>query len=401
MLRHLFTLMWNRKRANGLLILEVFMAFVVLFAVGSTGVYLWRNYQAPLGFTYEDVWQININSGSQHRAEQHATLQRVLAKLRATPGVVSVSRTEDTTPFSYNSNSGNIETGTGATKQRTDEADFYAVGPELSAVMGVRLVAGRWFDRRDETPTRLTPVVITEDAQAALFPNGQSALGKVIRYGFREDEERVVVGVSGPYRAGGELSEPRPAVFRYISPQDTTTGLNTLLVRVQPGSSATLAKRLSDDVRLTSSGSWTSEITTLREQRLSKLKVLLTLPAVLGIVCLFLLVNVALGLFGVLWLNINQRRAELGVRRAMGASGAAISGQVLGEILTLTTFGLLLGLLVAAQFPLLGVFNIKAGVYLTAMLLATVGLYALATGCALYPSQLAARIQPAVALREE
>jgi putative ABC transport system permease protein len=118
-------------------------------------------------------------------------------------------------------------------------------------------------------------------------------------------------------------------------------------------------------------------------------------------VCLFLLVNVALGLFGVLWLNINQRRAELGVRRAMGASGAAISGQVLGEILTLTTFGLLLGLLVAAQFPLLGVFNIKAGVYLTAMVLATVGLYALAAGCALYPSQLAARIQPAVALREE
>jgi putative ABC transport system permease protein len=40
-------------------------------------------------------------------------------------------------------------------------------------------------------------------------------------------------------------------------------------------------------------------------------------------------------------------------------------------------------------------------VYLTAMGLATVGLYALAAGCALYPSRLAAGIQPAVALREE
>ncbi|TVT37768.1 FtsX-like permease family protein [Hymenobacter setariae] len=401
MLRHLFTLMWNRKRANGLLILEVFMAFVVLFAVGSTGVYLWRNYQAPLGFAYENVWQINLNSGSQPRAEQVATLQRVLAKLRTTPGVEVVSRTEDTTPFSYNGNSGNITTGTGDTQRRTEEADFYSGGPELREVMGVRLVAGRWFDRRDETPTRRPPVVITEATQAELFPDGQSALGKVIHYGFHENQERVVVGISGPYRAGGELSEPRSALFGYISPQDTTTALNTLLVRVQPGTGAALAKRLSDDIRLTSGGRWSSDITTLREQRLSKLKVLLTLPAVLGVVCVFLLVNVALGLFGVLWLNINQRRAELGVRRAMGATGAAISGQVLGEILTLTTFGLVLGLLVAAQFPLLGVFNIKAGVYLTAMLLATLGLYALAAGCAFYPSRLAAGIQPAVALREE
>ena len=89
------------------------------------------------------------------------------------------------------------------------------------------------------------------------------------------------------------------------------------------------------------------------------------------------------------------------MRRALGATGAAISGQVLGEILVLTTFGLLLGLLVAAQFPLLGVFNVPAGVYLTAMALAAGGLYLLATVCALYPSRLAAGIQPAVALREE
>jgi putative ABC transport system permease protein len=121
----------------------------------------------------------------------------------------------------------------------------------------------------------------------------------------------------------------------------------------------------------------------------------------LGLVCGFLILNVALGLFGVLWQTINQRRAELGVRRALGATAGTISGQVLGEILVLTTFGLGLGLLVAAQFPLLGVFNIKAGVYLTAMALAAVGLYLLATVCALYPSQLAARIKPAVALREE
>ena len=65
MIRHLFTLMWNRKRANGLLLLEIVLAFVVLFAVGSVGVYNWRNYRTPLGFAYEHVWEVDMNPGIQ------------------------------------------------------------------------------------------------------------------------------------------------------------------------------------------------------------------------------------------------------------------------------------------------------------------------------------------------
>ena len=394
MIRHLITLMWNRKRANGLLIAEIFLAFVVLFCVGSVGIYLQRNYQAPLGFDYANVWQIDLNPGTQPRAEQFPTLQRVLARLRSTPGVVNISRSVQNTPFAFSNNTSDFDTGKGTP---TTYSNVYHAGPELADVMGLHLVAGRWFDRRDETQGRHPPVVITALAQAALFPGGQSAVGQTVG---GEPKKYQVVGVVSEYRAGGELSEPQSGVFLYVSPQDTADAMTTLLVRVQPGQGAALEKRLTDDIR-TVSGGWASRVVTLPAQRLTQLKQLLTLPVILGVVCVFLLLNVALGLFGVLWLNINQRRGELGVRRAMGASGAAISWQVLGEILVLTTFGLGLGLLVAMQFPLLGVFNVKAGVYLTAMALAAGGLYLLAAGCALYPSRLAARIQPAVALREE
>jgi len=399
MIRHLFTLMWNRKRATSLLILEIFLAFVVLFAVGSVGVYNWLNYRTPLGFEYEHVWEVDLNPGDQPGREQFATLQRVLQRLRTTPGVVSAARSGSNTPFAFNDNSDEFRAKEGANKPKVG-GDFYYVGPELRDVMSLRLVAGRWFDRRDEATAaaRRHPMVINELMQARLFPGGESAVGKTIQDNDNDDYE--VVGVAGSYRASGELSEPMPGVFVYVSPQDTVHSLFTLLIRVRPGSGAALEKHLSDDIR-TGSGGWTSSITSLPEQRLSQLKFRLTLPAILGVVCIFLLLNVALGLFGVLWLNINQRRGELGVRRAMGATGAAISQQVLGEILVLTTFGLALGLLVAMQFPLLGVFNVQAGVYLTAMALAAGGLYLLAAGCALYPSRLAAGIQPAVALREE
>ena len=399
MIRHLFTLMWNRKRATGLLILEIFLAFVVLFAVGSVGVYLQRNYQAPLGFAYDNVWQLDLDAGTQPRAEQLITLQQVLQRLRGTAGVVSVAGSSGNTPFSNNNNNRTFRAKEGADKPKVG-SDFYHVGPELREVMGLRLVAGRWFDRRDEATVaaRRRPMVITEMAQAQLFPGGASAVGKTIRDD--DDDDYEVVGVADSYRAGGELSEPQPAVFAYVSPQDTARALFTLLVRVRPGSGAALEKQLGDDIRAINSV-WMSSINTLSEQRLTKLKYTLVLPGILAIVCFFLLINVALGLFGVLWLNINQRRGELGVRRAMGATAAAISWQVLGEILVLTTFGLGLGLLVAVQFPLLGVFDVAPGVYFAAMLLAAAGLYALATICALYPSRLAAGIHPAVALREE
>ena len=139
-------------------------------------------------------------------------------------------------------------------------------------------------------------------------------------------------------------------------------------------------------------------ITSLPGQRATQLKRVLTPIVASGLVCVFLVVNVAPGLFGVLWQTIQQRRAEIGLRRAMGATAGAVSGQILGEILVVTTFGLTLGLLVAAQFSLLGV---PVGVYGMAMLLATGLIYGLTTLCALYPSRLAAGIHPAVALREE
>jgi putative ABC transport system permease protein len=397
MIRHLITLMWNRKRANGLLILEILLAFVVLFAVSSVGVYSWLNYRAPLGFSYQNVWKVQLNPGTQPSREQFASLQRVLARLRSTPGVVTLSRSVDNTPFAFSNNTTQFRAS--EEKNRPDVyGDIYDAGPELRDVMGLRLVAGRWFDRRDEAGGAHPPMVITELTQAALFPDGKSAVGRLITDNDRDTYR--VVGVTGPYRAGGELSEPQPGYFRYISPQDTTRALFNLLVRVQPGSGAALEKKLNEEVR-TASGGWQSNILPLPDERRTQLKVSFTPPVILGVVCVFLLVNVALGLFGVLWLNINQRRSELGVRRALGASGAAISQQVLGEILVLTTFGLGLGLLVAMQFPLLGVLDVKASVYLTAMALAAGGLYLLAAGCALYPSQLAASIQPAVALREE
>lgn len=125
-------------------------------------------------------------------------------------------------------------------------------------------------------------------------------------------------------------------------------------------------------------------------------------PMIIGlIVAGFLIINVSLGLFGVLWYNINKRRGEIGLRRAVGATGNAVSKQLVSEALVLATFSLIIGLFFAIQFPILNVFNLQSGVYVQAIVLAVLFIYILVLLCAFYPGRQAAAIYPAVALHEE
>ena len=76
MIRHLFKLVWNRKRTSALLILEIFFSFLVVFVVGDArGCTAWDNYQRPLGFSIENVWQLR-HRHARSRDDQH-TPERV------------------------------------------------------------------------------------------------------------------------------------------------------------------------------------------------------------------------------------------------------------------------------------------------------------------------------------
>ncbi|HEX8503730.1 MAG TPA: ABC transporter permease [Hymenobacter sp.] len=394
MIRHLFTLIWNRRRANLLLITEIFLAFVVLFVVGSLLVYNQRNYRTPLGFAYEQVWRVHLDPGALPQAGRLATVRQVMARLRAMPEVVAVGRTSSNTPFSGSTNGTDV--GVGKEGKGAVNASGFFVEDDLREVFQLPLTAGRWFDKRDDAAS-IPPAVLTREIAEQLFPQ-QSALGQVVGRG---GEEYRVVGLIERFRSDGDLAASRPAILLRVSPQDTAWGeASAMLLRVRPGAGAQLERQMNTEILAIAKG-WNVGITALTEQRAAQLKRTLVPIGALVLVCVFLVINVALGLFGVLWQTIQQRRGEIGLRRAIGASAGNISGQIVSEILVVTTFGLVLGLLVAAQFPLLNAFDVGAGVYATAMLVASGLIYGLTTVCALYPSRLAAAIHPAAALREE
>ena len=55
MIRHYLKLVWNRKRSNLLITIEIFFSFLVVFAVVAMAAYYTNNYRRPLGFAWQDV----------------------------------------------------------------------------------------------------------------------------------------------------------------------------------------------------------------------------------------------------------------------------------------------------------------------------------------------------------
>ena len=68
MIRHVFKLVWNRKRSTGLVLIEILSCHLVLCGILAAGIHLTQQWRQPLGFDYEDVWSAEI-SGMKYGSE--------------------------------------------------------------------------------------------------------------------------------------------------------------------------------------------------------------------------------------------------------------------------------------------------------------------------------------------
>ncbi len=393
--------MWNRKRTNLLLIIEIVASFVVLFGVGTILVRLGTNYLAPYGFDYRPVWRLNIaadNGEKMPRPQLDAALRQVIAL----PGTEALTLTSGNTPFIFSTSNSDF-----THDKHSGVASRYDAGDDYARVMGLHLREGRWFRPADDGQ-KLRPVVISQGLREKIFPApGERAIGQVIQTGNGSGangggkDELLIVGVTDDFRDGSDYSAAEPAIWLRLEPYDTTSWESAaVLLKVRPGEGAALEQQVVKAIAR-ANPRWLTQVRGLDEDRQSKSKYTLAPVLALALVCVFLIINVALGLFGVLWYNIQQRRGEIGLRRALGSTGGAISRQFLVETLIVTFFGVAVGAVLAAQFPLLGAFDVPAADYVRAIGGAAILIFVLAALCAVQPSRLAARIRPAVALREE
>jgi len=393
MIRHLFTLIWNKKRAHSLLIIEIWASFMVLFGLASLLVYNLRNYREPLGFSYENVWVIDLNN-NQDTTDVSGKVQLLMQRIKAYPEVESASRMSDNSPFSANTMNNNVERG-----KRKTMMDFYVTDENFINALDMQVSAGRWYKAADSVG-KYRAVVINQKAKEKLF-DGEDPIGQLLGEKPKENDgsrQMKIVGVVDNFKAKGEFMTNKPAIFQQLSANEEY--YKKILIKLKPGTNAVFEAKLVKNISAMVTG-WSVDVDHLTESRQNQHNLTLVPVIIFVIVCSFLLINVALGLFGVLNVSITRRRGEIGLRRALGATERSISWQFVGEMWVLATFALVLGLILACQFPLLNVFDLASSVYVIAIIIAALIVYLLVTLCALFPSRQAATIQPAVALHEE
>ena len=391
MFAHLFKLIWNKKRQNFLMITEMFVSFLVIFAVFTMVVNAYKNYRQPTGFNYDNVWVVNFRPPENiTRADSVALFHDALKKeIKAMPQVVDVSLSGSNVPVSMNTSN----SGVSSDKKKTDMSNIYNADKEYLSVLDMRMKSGRWFTEGDKADP-MKPTVISEKLAAELF-DGEDAIGEFVEF---DGSRRRVVGVVENTKDKGTYQAIENGLYLPVD-SGFARWAGTLLIKVKPDADAAFEGRL---YKALSNAIGTGvEIEHLDKKLVSKNKLSLVPMIIMLIVGGFLIINVALGLFGVLWYNINKRRGEIGLRRAVGASGNSVSWQLVGEAMVLSTLALLLGFFFAVQFPLLRVFDLPASVYIISILLSALFIYLLVFLCALYPGRQAAAIYPAIALHEE
>jgi putative ABC transport system permease protein len=388
MLRHLFKLIWNKKGAHSLLIIEIWASFMVLFGVLSMIIYNMSNYMQPLGFSYERVWNVELSTNQDTLAIAEK-LQRVTRQVNSYKEVESVTRMSINTPFSASQMNNSL-----SYNKINAMTDLYRTDENFGNTMDMPVVAGKWFTEADRVG-KFQPVVINTKLKEKLFVN-ENPIGKAIKMDDKVSYK--VTGVVDKFKSRGEFMADEPALFE-LAAKDGTWESN-ILVRTKPGTDANFEAKLVKDIASALPG-WGIEISYLTDSRKNRQNLTLVPVTIFLIVSGFLLTNVALGLFGILNLNIARRKGEIGLRRAIGATGGSVQMQFLGEMWVLTVFSIIVGLLFAIQFPILKVFDLQAEVYLMAMIVAVIVIFLIVTLCAWWPSRQASRIHPAIALHEE
>jgi putative ABC transport system permease protein len=395
-IKHLLKLVWNRKRANALIVTEIFISFLVLFAVLSAAITFGTRWSKPLGFQWRNVWDVSmefdIDHGEKADPVLHAAMFRMLDEARTFPEVAAVG-ISNTPAYSFST-----AEGTRMINNREVTLKYDDVTDGFADVMQMKVIRGRWFNAEDDA-SQHWPVVLGADAAEAIYGDADPIGQKI-----EEDETTMfqVVGVVETYRKDGEVAGPDQLMFRRIAPNARYGRLGShLMVRVKPGTPADFEQKLATRLEQVLPNV-SFRVRHVERMRLNMLRMKLS-PVVVGaVIGLFLIVMVALGLTGVLWQSVTRRTREIGLRRAMGASGPNVHRQILAEVALLSTIAVIAGSIVILQLPILGAFKIVTpSAFTLGFITSLATIYALTILCGLYPSWLASRLQPADALRYE
>jgi predicted permease len=331
-------------------------------------------------------------------ARQGAFYTTLLERVRALPGVTAASLASPR-PLSERMISSAVVPEGWDPNGSSYNMGYAMTWPGYFAAAGTPLLRGRDFTTHDVKGAPLV-AIINETLARRLWPD-QDPIGKRLRFPWRDEPLREVVGVAqdGKYH---ELTE-QPRGYIYL-PERQRADLTdiSLLVR-SAGDPRPLIPVLSEALHALDRNLPVFQIVTLEDALRDRLDKERGAAAVLGVFGGLALLLASLGLYGVMAYAVAQRTREVGVRMALGAQSGLVLRQFVFEGVRFALVGVAIGLALAAGVTRVAsrfLYGVEATDLLTFMLCAVV-LTAVAAAASFLPAQRAARVDPMIALRSE
>jgi predicted permease len=401
-----------------LTIAEVALAMVLLVGAGLLIRTFVNLTTVDLGFAHEGivVGRMSLQGATAENADaRQRLLEQGMARMRDLPGVTAVA-VSNSLPIEASLNLP-MAPPAGALINQMRAMDWRYVTPDYFSLFQMETRAGTTFT--EDHGAGRPPVAIVNETFARTYFGRIDVIGQTIRFG--NEDQREIIGVVADVKArsnagfvgnltlGAHGSATSPAVYVPVAqaPDSTIRIANQFfdmkwIVR-SSSPTGTLEPAMREAVRAIDPTLAFIRFQTMTSVVRRDLDVQWLLTVLLGAFATTAMLLAAVGLYGLIAYAAVQRRQEIGVRMALGATTSRVLTQFLNEGAILALSGLGLGMIAAVAVTrflssrLFGVTSLDATTFAAAAL----GLVVVAICAALIPAVGAARTNPVEALRGE
>jgi len=394
----------HSRLRSALVAAEVALAAVLLVGAGLFLRTLARAAAVDLGIRVENVFALSLDfESTRFRSDEIKAAQfcrSSLDRIRALPGVLDAAWSGDDPLTRRRLLIWFVKDGTPISGDAEwNRLDCNVTSPGHFKTLGIGLVRGRDFTERDDDAAPIGAAIVNE-AMARRYWPGEDPIGKRIRLRGKTRELYEIVGIARDVRQRSVWSDPEPYLYVPLYQRYFRAPILHVRVAADPATVLPAVERelAAGDEQFPLAG-----VKSLRAKLDELLATERTAAALFGASGALALVLAAAGVYGVLAYAVARRAREIGIRMALGADRRAVLWLMLRQGMTLALLGIAAGSAVALALTrsVTGYLHgISPADPATFAAVATVLAGAAAAAC-LLPSRRAARIDPAIALRQE